>query len=131
MAPASGRRSSGTSSRRAAEEDEHVVIRGENGGNLISSSRVYTGEVCVEAVPADGCSSPEHHGDPPDAFDPEGDVVMEIEDPCDSSLGGNDFRQHLLFTSLESPQTMPPFSFVRRPGIHTTIGILFVFRQPG
>nr|GMD70328.1 uncharacterized protein LOC109156749 [Ipomoea batatas] len=37
-----GRRSSGACSRRAAEEDEHVVIRGEQGGKVTSTTVVHT-----------------------------------------------------------------------------------------
>nr|GMD88075.1 uncharacterized protein LOC109158503 [Ipomoea batatas] len=88
--PVSSRMSTSTSSRRAAEEDEHVVIRGENGGSLISSSRVHTGEVQNAAVLDDSCPIMEHHGYPPKAFDCEGDVVMEIEDNSGGVCGGAD-----------------------------------------
>nr|GMD54698.1 classical arabinogalactan protein 4-like [Ipomoea batatas] len=79
-APTTGRQSTGSTSRRAAEEDEHVVIRGEMGGNVINSTRVTTGESSAAVTPDDVCHTPEHHADPPDGLDPEGDVVMEIED---------------------------------------------------
>nr|GLL37713.1 titin homolog isoform X2 [Ipomoea trifida] len=59
---------SGSGSRRAAEEDEHVVVRDENGGS--ESSPIASTD-----------ATSEHHADPLDALDVEGDVVMEIEDP--------------------------------------------------
>ncbi|XP_031131957.1 uncharacterized protein LOC116033348 [Ipomoea triloba] len=70
----------GSCSRRAAEEDEHVVVWGEQGGNMIESTRVCTGERLHADMSTSACPPPEHHGDPPDGFDFEGDVVMDIED---------------------------------------------------
>nr|GMC97870.1 uncharacterized protein LOC109156749 [Ipomoea batatas] len=72
---------SGSGSRRAAEEDEHVVVRGENGGQVVNSTRVNNGDSPVMAPVVSTELSQEHHTDPPDALDVEGDVVMEIEDP--------------------------------------------------
>ncbi|XP_031127582.1 uncharacterized protein LOC116029675 [Ipomoea triloba] len=83
--PTSGRKSNASCSRRAAEEDEHVVIRGEQGGNLINSMRVSNGENATASMPTNVCPPTEHHGDPPEAFDAEGDVVMEIKDVPASS----------------------------------------------
>ncbi|XP_031124258.1 uncharacterized protein LOC116026974 [Ipomoea triloba] len=66
--------------RRAAEEDEHVVIRGEQGGKVVSSTRV-SAERTPKEIPVDSMTLiPEHHGDPPSQHDDEGDVVMEIEE---------------------------------------------------
>nr|GLL37462.1 uncharacterized protein LOC109193892 [Ipomoea trifida] len=84
--PVSQRRMAGLGPRRAAEEDEHVVIRGEQGGQVIHSTRVANGEAPVTTSIGPDNSSPEHHSDPPDGFDLEGDVVMEIENPADENL---------------------------------------------
>nr|GMD48478.1 uncharacterized protein LOC109156749 [Ipomoea batatas] len=74
------RQSRGSGSRRAAEEDEHVVIRGEMGGQVIHSTRVVNEDVPTVSNEESADHSREHHTDPPDDFDVEGDVVMEIED---------------------------------------------------
>nr|GLL29927.1 uncharacterized protein LOC109169411 [Ipomoea trifida] len=74
------RQSRGSGSRRAAEEDEHVVIRGEMGGQVIHSTRVVNVDVPTVSNEESADHSREHHTDPPDDFDVEGDVVMEIED---------------------------------------------------
>nr|GMD97102.1 uncharacterized protein LOC109192712 [Ipomoea batatas] len=68
-------------SRRAAEEDEHIVNRGENGGNDIRTTIVSTQELVADVPAAENTESLEHHGDPPDGMDAEGDVVME-DDMC-------------------------------------------------
>nr|GLL49392.1 uncharacterized protein LOC109193865 [Ipomoea trifida] len=80
------RQSRGSGSRRAAEEDEHVVIRGEMGGQVIHSTRVVTEDVPTVSNEESADHSREHHTDPPDDFDMEGDVVMEIEDQNGESL---------------------------------------------
>nr|GME05197.1 uncharacterized protein LOC109158503 [Ipomoea batatas] len=46
-----GRRSTGSSSRRAAEEDEHVVIRGAQGGKVINTTVVHTGDTAATNIP--------------------------------------------------------------------------------
>nr|GLL19578.1 uncharacterized protein LOC109158503 [Ipomoea trifida] len=74
-----GRRSAGGSSRRAAEEDEHVVIRGTQGGQITTTEVVQSGNNVAADAPAAPQTSPEHHGDPPEDFDAEGDVIMEVE----------------------------------------------------
>nr|GMD17672.1 uncharacterized protein LOC109156749 [Ipomoea batatas] len=80
------RQSRGSGSRRAAEEDEHVVIRGEMGGQVINSARVANEEGPTANTEESEAQSQEHHTDPPDDFDMEGDVVMEIEDPNGENL---------------------------------------------
>ncbi|XP_031124290.1 uncharacterized protein LOC116027001 [Ipomoea triloba] len=79
QAPNGDKRPTGSVPRRAAEEEEHVIVRGENGGNVIESTRVHTGETRTEVTPSEDCPSQEHHVDPPDDLDYEGDVVMEVE----------------------------------------------------
>nr|GLL33088.1 uncharacterized protein LOC109158503 [Ipomoea trifida] len=74
-----GRRQSGSGSRRAAEEDEHVVIRGEQGGQVISTTVVHNGDTAVADVPVTSQQTPEHHADPPEARDEEGDIIMDVE----------------------------------------------------
>nr|GMD52524.1 ribonuclease H [Ipomoea batatas] len=76
--PTQGRRHTGSSSRRAAEEDEHVVIRGAQGGKVISSTTVPNGETNMGEIPEANHPVDEHHGDPPGAIDAEGDVIMDI-----------------------------------------------------
>nr|GMD89107.1 uncharacterized protein LOC109158503 [Ipomoea batatas] len=73
------RQVTGSGPRRAAEEDEHVVIRGEQGGQVINSTRVVNGDAPDPTTAVLTDTTPEHHTDPPDDFDVEGDVVMEIE----------------------------------------------------
>nr|GMC64239.1 uncharacterized protein LOC109150389 [Ipomoea batatas] len=78
--------------RRAADEDEHVVIRGEQGGQVINETRVCTGDAIAAAPAVNSNPMPEHHADPPIAWDEEGDAVMEIENPdaFDQAEGGAD-----------------------------------------
>ncbi|XP_031131731.1 uncharacterized protein LOC116033116 [Ipomoea triloba] len=76
---AQGERVTGSTSRRAAEEEEHVVIRGEQGGKHISSTTVHNGDSSGAAIPVEALPATEHHGDPLGDFDNEGDVIMEIE----------------------------------------------------
>nr|GLL35958.1 uncharacterized protein LOC109158503 [Ipomoea trifida] len=80
-APTQGRRQTGSCSRRAAEEDEHVVIRGAQGGKVISSTTVQNGEKAMATAPAASHPPTEHHGDPPEDLDDEGDVIMDITTP--------------------------------------------------
>nr|GMD45723.1 uncharacterized protein LOC109156749 [Ipomoea batatas] len=83
---------SGSRSRRAAEKDEHVVVRGENGGQVVNSTKVVNGESPEMTTVASTETSPEHHADPPDALDVEGDVVMEIENQTrDNQMEGYGF----------------------------------------
>nr|GMC80249.1 uncharacterized protein LOC109167347 [Ipomoea batatas] len=63
--------------RRAAEEDEHVVNRGEDGGNVIRTTTVSTQELAAVVPAIADTETPEHHADPPEGLDAEGDVVME------------------------------------------------------
>nr|GMD76299.1 ATG8-interacting protein 2-like [Ipomoea batatas] len=69
--PTQGRRQTGSCSRRAAEEDEHVVIRGVQGGKVISSTTVQNGEKAMATAPAASLPLTEHHGDPPEDLDDE------------------------------------------------------------
>lgn len=78
--PIGGTARTSSTSRRAAEEDEHVVVKGERGGASVELTRVCTGNYMANAAPSSTCSAPEHHGDPLDGYDIEGDVVMEVED---------------------------------------------------
>nr|GLL44596.1 uncharacterized protein LOC109191857 [Ipomoea trifida] len=80
------RQSRGSGSRRAAEDDEHTVIRGEMGGQVINSTRVATEEAPTPTAEESEALSQEHHTDPPDGLDMEGDVFMEIEDPNGDNL---------------------------------------------
>lgn len=88
--PTGGHTLRGSCSRRAAEEDEHVVVRGEKGDNLIESTRVSIREQLHADTPNTACPSPEHHEDPPDGFDFDGDVVMDIEDNREDTHRGAD-----------------------------------------
>nr|GMD77914.1 uncharacterized protein LOC109158503 [Ipomoea batatas] len=76
-----GRRVTGSSSRHAAEEDEHVVSRGVQGGKVIRSTVVHTGDSNGADVPEAIPSDYEHHEDPPSGFDHEGDVIMDDDSP--------------------------------------------------
>ncbi|XP_019160127.1 PREDICTED: uncharacterized protein LOC109156749 [Ipomoea nil] len=89
-----GQRSIGSGSRRAAEEDEHVVIRGEQGGRVISSTRVINDDRAMELPSPVWQNANEHHSDPPDNFDKEGDVVMGLDGNTahDVGVGGIDAR---------------------------------------
>nr|GMD42480.1 uncharacterized protein LOC109178201 [Ipomoea batatas] len=51
------------------------------GGQVIQSNRVLNGENPESSPIASTDATSEHHADPLDALDVEGDVVMEIEDP--------------------------------------------------
>ncbi|XP_019186552.1 PREDICTED: uncharacterized protein LOC109181256 [Ipomoea nil] len=73
------------------EEDEHVVIRGAQGGLVIQSSRVYVWDTGGSAPSSVWHHPTEHHGDPPEQFDDEGDVVMDLElGPAQHLHGGNE-----------------------------------------
>ncbi|XP_019173838.1 PREDICTED: uncharacterized protein LOC109169412 [Ipomoea nil] len=90
------RRLVGERPRRAAEESEHVVVRGEKGGLVIHSSRVYagdTGDVLPSPVWQD---TREHFGDPPEVFDNEGDAVMCLGEQQEDE-GGKPFLRALKF----------------------------------
>ncbi|XP_019173801.1 PREDICTED: uncharacterized protein LOC109169373 [Ipomoea nil] len=77
----------GVGSRRAAEEDEHTVVRGEQGGLVIHASRVVVGNEAGDLPPPVWQPTEEHHADPPDCFDNEGDAVMEVEgNPADQEV---------------------------------------------
>lgn len=62
-----------------------MVVRGVNGGSSIESTRVCAGESSGPAQSGGICPSPEHHRDPPEGLDHEGDVVMDIEDNSDDT----------------------------------------------
>nr|GMC77844.1 uncharacterized protein LOC109150389 [Ipomoea batatas] len=81
--------------RRAAKEDEHTVNRGEKGGAVVTTTRVQHSDRGEPASTAFDAPSNEHHGDPPDGLDCEGDVVMEIEDQQSSGAGGRAFLRVL------------------------------------
>nr|GLL29616.1 uncharacterized protein LOC109158503 [Ipomoea trifida] len=90
QSPATGsapvRGPSSSRANRAAEEEEHVVIRGEQGGKVVSSTRVSAVRTPME-IPVESMSViPEHHGDPPVQHDDEGDVEMEIEDQQETMM---------------------------------------------
>nr|GMD68490.1 uncharacterized protein LOC109193892 [Ipomoea batatas] len=70
----------------AAEEDEHVVNRGEDGGNIINTTIVVTQDHEDHGLDATVDHSQEHHTDPPVGFDGEGDIVMEDDMPQDPGL---------------------------------------------
>ncbi|XP_019182142.1 PREDICTED: uncharacterized protein LOC109177287 [Ipomoea nil] len=72
------RRGGGIGLRRAAEENEHVVVRGEQGG-LVISSRVFIPNTAGDLPSSVWQATKEHHSDPPGRFDDEGDVVMDLE----------------------------------------------------
>ncbi|XP_019158270.1 PREDICTED: uncharacterized protein LOC109154983 [Ipomoea nil] len=65
--------------RRATEEDEHVVVGGEQGGLVIHSSRVFGGDEAGDLPSPVWHLTKEHHNDPPGHVDDEGDVVMDLE----------------------------------------------------
>ncbi|XP_019150060.1 PREDICTED: uncharacterized protein LOC109146841 [Ipomoea nil] len=98
------RRESGGSLRRAAEEDEHVVVRGERGGLVIRSSRVYVGDTGGDVPSPVWQPTKEHHSDPPGNFDDEGDVVMDLEDGlAQHGIGGNGGTQVQVVTQNQPP----------------------------
>ncbi|XP_019171913.1 PREDICTED: uncharacterized protein LOC109167347 [Ipomoea nil] len=70
---------SGGRSRKAAEEDEHDVVRGAQGDLVIRSTRVYVGDTGGAAPSPVWHHHMEHHGDPPEQFDDEGDIVMDLD----------------------------------------------------
>nr|GMD47324.1 uncharacterized protein LOC109158503 [Ipomoea batatas] len=77
-----GRRLAGSSSRRADEEDEHVVSCGAQEGKVVRSTVVHTGDSNGANVPELNLSDTEHHEDPPPGgFDHEGDVIMDEDSP--------------------------------------------------
>ncbi|XP_019166877.1 PREDICTED: uncharacterized protein LOC109162645 [Ipomoea nil] len=104
-------RHTGGGSRKAAEEDEHVVVRGTQGGLVIRSSRVYVGDTGGIAPSPVWHHPTEHHGDPPEQFDDEGDVVMDLEgvlgqreDGGNGGAGGKPFLRALKhFIKLHKP----------------------------
>nr|GMD98897.1 uncharacterized protein LOC109156749 [Ipomoea batatas] len=79
-AESSSPRTSNRGLRRAVEEDEHTINRGEHGGAVVSTTRVLNSDHGEPASTDSAGPSNEHYGDPPDGVDCEGDVVMEIED---------------------------------------------------
>nr|GMD66280.1 uncharacterized protein LOC109156749 [Ipomoea batatas] len=70
----------------AAEEDEHVVNRGEEGGNIINTTIVVTQDHEDHGLDAAVDHSQEHHTNPPVGFDGEGNIVMEDDMPQDPGL---------------------------------------------
>nr|GMD32784.1 uncharacterized protein LOC109158503 [Ipomoea batatas] len=110
--------STSSRTRRAAEEDEHIVVRGEQGGKVISLTRV-SAERTPREIPVDPLTLiPEHHDDPPARHDDEGDVVMDIEE------------QHatLFIASLTSPLLLTFFnSNLLGPLMRLPLPLFFVF----
>ncbi|XP_019153844.1 PREDICTED: uncharacterized protein LOC109150389 [Ipomoea nil] len=98
------RRNPNTHSRRAAEEEEHVVVRGEKGGLIISSTRVCMGDMVGDIPSPVWQATNEHHSDPLAKRDDEGDVVMNLESSQaqreigehNGGAGGKPFRRALL-----------------------------------
>nr|GLL45205.1 uncharacterized protein LOC109156749 [Ipomoea trifida] len=90
-ASSQGQKTTGSCSRRAAEEDEHVVNRGMQGGKVVSSTVIQNGDSNVAEVPLETQPPAEHHGDPPGGFDDEGDVIMDEDSPISAEeLAGGD-----------------------------------------
>ncbi|XP_019198959.1 PREDICTED: uncharacterized protein LOC109192712 [Ipomoea nil] len=75
-----GRRELSEGSRRAAEENEHLVVRGEKGGLVISATHVISDNTAEDIPSPVWQSTKEHPNDPPRHLDDEGDVVMDIEE---------------------------------------------------
>nr|GMD73221.1 LOB domain-containing protein 15 [Ipomoea batatas] len=97
---ASRKKSAGSGSKRAAEEDKHVVIRGKKRDQVISASRVFNGDSTGKTLDAADISPSEHHDDHPDAFYEEGDVVMDVENQHRFiPLEGGCYNFHLMFCS--------------------------------
>ncbi|XP_019200262.1 PREDICTED: uncharacterized protein LOC109193892 [Ipomoea nil] len=69
----------GNGSRRAAEADEHVVVRGSHGGKLIQTERVVAVSLDGEDHVQEGDGTREHHSNDPDGIDEDGDAVMEVD----------------------------------------------------
>nr|GMD68657.1 uncharacterized protein LOC109156749 [Ipomoea batatas] len=102
-----GRVSPRRGSRRAAEEDDHVINRGENGGSTIRTTRVTNQEPVQVPLPAvnqdhmdnaldaAGDRSPEHHTDPPDCRNGEGDTIMEDDMPQELDISISSPRHSL------------------------------------
>nr|GLL33547.1 uncharacterized protein LOC109150389 [Ipomoea trifida] len=65
--------------RRAAEEDGHVVVRGAQGGKVINSETISSPDTQAVRLDVEDQLTTEHHRDPPEEFDAEGDVVMDVE----------------------------------------------------
>ncbi|XP_019160671.1 PREDICTED: uncharacterized protein LOC109157220 [Ipomoea nil] len=83
--------------RRAAEEDEHVVVRGEQGGAIIQTERIYS-EQMISASPMQALEDVgEHHNDKPYHLDDDGDEMMADEgDPGGpKGTGRRDFHRVL------------------------------------
>nr|GMC75390.1 uncharacterized protein LOC109156749 [Ipomoea batatas] len=74
-----GKRQTSVVPRRAAEEDEHVVNRGAQGGSVICSTTVLSEETSDADHTSGAVPHTEHHGDPPEKVDEEGDVIMDID----------------------------------------------------
>ncbi|XP_031120941.1 uncharacterized protein LOC116024180 [Ipomoea triloba] len=79
--PSQGRRTTGSSSRRTAEEDEHVINRGAQGGKVIRSTVIQNGDSIAADVPVNTRPPTDHHEDPPGGVDHEGDVIMDDDSP--------------------------------------------------
>ncbi|XP_019200243.1 PREDICTED: uncharacterized protein LOC109193865 [Ipomoea nil] len=63
-ASTSVRRAGGSGPRRAAEEDEHMVVRGKQGGMVIQASRVFSGGETGDVPSPVWQPTKEHHSDP-------------------------------------------------------------------
>lgn len=79
--PSQGRRNTWSNSRRAAEEDKHVINRGAQGGKVIRSTVIQNGDSIAADVPMNTRPPTEHHEDPPGGVDHEGDVIMDDDSP--------------------------------------------------
>ncbi|XP_019186575.1 PREDICTED: uncharacterized protein LOC109181278 [Ipomoea nil] len=91
------RRGGGSSLRRAAEEDKYVVIRGAQGGLVISSTRVVHGDRADDLPSPVWQATNEHHNDPPGHLDEEGDVVMALDRSVSQHEGEGGTDAHLLW----------------------------------
>lgn len=56
-----------------------MVIRGAQGGQVISSTTFSTGETSATIMELGEHPTTEHHGDPPRPVDEEGDFIMEVD----------------------------------------------------
>ncbi|XP_031103479.1 uncharacterized protein LOC116007017 [Ipomoea triloba] len=73
----SARGNSGVTNQKQNSRRANVIVNEKQ--IVISTTRVLTGEHNAEALGVESNSPSGHHGDPPDAFDEEGDVVMDVE----------------------------------------------------
>ncbi|XP_019176864.1 PREDICTED: uncharacterized protein LOC109172167 [Ipomoea nil] len=86
-------RENGQAPRRAAEENENIVVRGRQGGLGVKTTRVLSGGLAKDLPSQVWYTTKEHHSDPPRRFDEEGDVVIELETGL--GAGGRSFQRVL------------------------------------